>query len=66
MLVLGETGPVLGGTDWYLIVLGHVGRTVLAVTVEPGSYKVGTAAAGANRWIDLFICFFREILCYFG
>ena len=22
MLVLGETGPVLGGTDWYLIVLG--------------------------------------------
>ena len=54
MLVVGGTGSVLGGTDWYLIVLGHVGRTVLAVTVEPGSYKVGTAAAGANRWTHIF------------
>ena len=36
---------------------GHVGRTVLAVTVEPGSYKVGTAAAGANRWTHIFSLF---------
>ena len=29
--------------------VSHTGRTALAVTVEPGSYKVGTATAGANR-----------------
>ena len=31
LLVLGETGPVLGSTDWYLIVLGRW-RAVLFVT----------------------------------
>ena len=36
--------------------VSHTGRTALAVTVEPGSYKVGTATAGANR------CFLNFIL----
>ena len=31
MFVLGGTGSVLGGTDWYLIVLGRW-RAVLVVT----------------------------------
>ena len=34
--------------------VAHTGRTALAVTVEPGSYKVGTATAGANRWLNMF------------
>ena len=35
----------------------HTGRTALAVTVEPGSYKVGTATAGANRCLNIFTFF---------
>ena len=31
----------------------YLGRTALAVTVEPGSYKVGTATAGANRFCNI-------------
>ena len=34
--------------------VSHTGRTALAVTVEPGSYKVGTATAGANRCLNMF------------
>ena len=29
--------------------LRHAGRTLLAVTIEPASYKVAPAGAGVNR-----------------
>ena len=43
--------------------VSHTGRTALAVTVEPGSYKVGTATAGANRCLNIlaFSSFFEAI-----
>ena len=52
MLVLGGTGSVLGGTDWYLIVLGRL-RAVLFVTwwywVSIGWYWSVLGDTGSNQ-----------------
>ena len=52
LLVLGETGPVLGGTDWYLIVLGWW-RAVPVVTwwywVSIGWYWSVLGDTGSNQ-----------------